>query len=754
MDLEKLLNKEKLCIMDEPSACIAKCPIHVDAKTMLQEVCKGNFDKAYKILAKKMPFPKVISRICDHVCENVCLRKDIGGSVSISEIEKAIIKYGTSKSVKSFPIPKNNNTIAIIGGGISGISAAESLDKKGYNVTIYEKQERLGGRLWNFPKSILPDEIIEEEMNSILKSQIKVKFNTELKKKDIEALLNEYDAVYIGVGKKIYEDVNMDTFQTDNEKIFEGGTAVNNNDSVIFSISTGRRAAISIDRYVQKKSLTAVRENEGSYITPLKVNIKDVASVNRINASNGELSKQEAIDEASRCINCECSQCSKVCTHLRDFETLPKNYIRKIKHNEEIIMGDHYANKMINSCTMCGLCTEVCPSKLDMRDIILETRKSMVKRGKMPISAHDFAIKDMEFSNSDKFLLCSHEKGFNKSKYLFFPGCQLSASSPEYVEETYNYLTDKVEDGVGIFLACCGAPAEWSGREELFEKTINNIKEKWLSMDKPTLILACSSCYNTFERYAPEINIMSLWTFMDEHGLPKDTKPKEKRIFSIHDACSTRYNEKLQNSVRNILAKLGCEIEELKFSKEKTTCCGYGGLVYYANKEEADKIIEERIRESDKDYLVYCSMCRDLFASKDKSTVHLLDIIFGNNMDELSKKKGPRLWERRINRAITRKKIEKILGEKVENNKQSNYNITLSNEIKDVMEERLILLQDIEQVIENAETTGEKFMNPENSHYLARKRIDNVTYWVEYERNDKSYMIYNTYCHRMEVVEE
>ncbi len=81
----------------------------------------------------------------------------------------------------------------------------------------------------------------------------------------------------------------------------------------------------------------------------------------------------------------------------------PKSYTRQINQNERIIMGTHYANKMINSCTMCGLCKEECFLNISMKDIIQETRESMVEKGKMPPSAHDFALKDMEFSNSERF---------------------------------------------------------------------------------------------------------------------------------------------------------------------------------------------------------------------------------------------------------------------------------------------------------------------------------------------------------------
>ncbi|MBO1719084.1 heterodisulfide reductase-related iron-sulfur binding cluster, partial [Bacteroides xylanisolvens] len=68
--------------------------------------------------------------------------------------------------------------------------------------------------------------------------------------------------------------------------------------------------------------------------------------------------------------------------------------------------------------------------------------------------------------------------GYNEVKYVFYPGCQLSASQPEYIEKTYKYLISNIKRGVGIFLGCCGAPADWSGRQDLMKLNVENIRDK------------------------------------------------------------------------------------------------------------------------------------------------------------------------------------------------------------------------------------------------------------------------------------
>lgn len=753
MDLEKLLGKEKLCITDKPSPCIAQCPIHVDIKTFIGEVSEGNFKKAYKTLAKRIPIPRVICRICDHPCEEVCIRKDLGGGISIGELEKAAMKYGYGAPKREFPIPKNGKTVAVIGGGISGLTVALDLDKKGYSVTIFEEKEEIGGRLWSFE---LPPGILREELENIKKGKISIKLNSRIGEEELEKVRKDYDAVYMGTGKWQNElEINSSTFQTKTPSVFAGGTLVNKDDSVIYSISIGRRAAVSIDRYIQKISMTASRENEGSYTTTLALNTEDIEkTLPKSRSDKGEYSEQEAVLEAKRCIRCQCLECVNACAHMKKYKMTPKSYIRSINHNEAIILGDHYANEMINSCNLCGLCGEVCPSNLNMKDIILETRESMVEREKMPPSAHDFALKDMEFNNSNKFTLLKHQPGFESSSYLFFPGCQLSASSPEYIPKIYSYLTEKIKNGVGIMLGCCGAPAEWAARRKEFEASVKNIIEKWEDMCKPIFILACSTCCNIFKTYIPQINYISLWEFMGKNGILKTNSITNSRSLSIHDACTTRYDSELQESVRKIINDLGYSVKELKYSRKKTKCCGYGGLVYYANKEQSKDFIKDRIKESDEDYVVYCSMCRDLFSSEGKRVYHILDLIYGEDLEKLAGKKGPKLWERRINRAKVKGELLKLYGEKTEKEERVSSNIILSEAIEEKMEDRLILLQDIEKVIENAESKGEKFINPNNNHFLARKRLANVTYWVEYECKQDQYLVHSVYSHRMEVLED
>ena len=762
---KNLFEECEKCMQDEPAASTARCPVHVDVALFNSEMEKGDFKKAYQVLEKKIPFAGIIGMICDHPCEKACVRDKLDQAVCISELERAAVHYGYSSYRKGSSAPKNKGKVAVVGGGISGITAAFELDKKGFQTTIFEQSEKLGGRIWDYEGKLIDKVAIEEELQTISKLGIRVHYGSMIGLEGLEALTKEYDAVYLGTGEWAgVLPINPDTFQVSNSPVFAGGRLYGKNDSVIFAVSSGKRAAISIERYVKKISLTASREREGSFETPMIYRLDDVIPAARTEKAGYIYTEEEAVSEAKRCLKCRCSDCEKACSHMRKFNMTPKSYGRQIQINESVIMGTRYANKMINSCTLCGLCAEQCPLGIGMKDLIQETRESMAEKSKMPPSAHEFALNDMEFSNSDKFFTIkqppkmkggAHGKGY--ADYLFYPGCQLAASCPDYVEKTYKHLLSGIQEGVGLMLGCCGAPADWGGRKDLMRETAERFRTIWHENGKPVFILACSSCSSVFQKYLPEVPCVSLWEIFRRYGLPEAVRPNRGHILNIHDACSARYNKEVQESVRNIAEDLGCEIKELKYAKNKTKCCGYGGLVYYANREQAEEFIKDRIGESEEDLLVYCAMCKDLFVDMGKRTFHILDLIFGEDMEEVPLRKMPNLSQRHANRTdLKNKLLRELWGEEPEMDLtgRNELNLVIPQELWKTMEERYILFEDVEKVIRHSVASGERFFNPEDTSYLAHLRIKNVTYWVKFAEREDGIHVLSAYSHRMEVMKE
>ncbi len=256
--------------------------------------------------------------------------------------------------------------------------------------------------------------------------------------------------------------------------------------SPVSSISDGCRAAISIDRFLKQESLTSNREKEGPYPSRLYTSLAGIQPTDAVLPAQPETgySKEEAAAEAARCLQCECLECVKACTYLDHFKEYPGKCIRKVTKNITSLPGKSYRTftPFLNACSLCGLCGTVCPTDLNMAVVNSEARRVMWAKGYMPPAIHDFAIRDMESSNVGPGALTRNQPGHDSSSYLFFPGCQLAASAPHNVERTYRHLTEQLSGGVGLMLSCCGAPAAWAGRQELFQEVLDSFLARWTEM--------------------------------------------------------------------------------------------------------------------------------------------------------------------------------------------------------------------------------------------------------------------------------
>ncbi|WHH60495.1 pyridine nucleotide-disulfide oxidoreductase/dicluster-binding protein [Petroclostridium sp. X23] len=773
MERNNISDFEEKCIQEHSPACTASCPVHVDVKKMNAQIKAGNFNEALKTFCASVPFPRIISRICDHPCESSCKRNEIDAGLNISLLEKTCLEYGEVPERRKGFYQKKDRKVAVIGSGLNGLTAALFLAEKGYMVSVIEKSDRVGHEIWDISDKILPKHLILDDFKIFNGMRVEFRYNTEIK--DIAAfkeVCDQYDAVYISRGEKLIHPLGQEiedagnimvgngTFQTGHPKVFAGAglQSAPNKISPITDISEGKRAAVSIDRFIQKVSLTASRGHEGAYITKMVTKITRIKNMPVVIPSNTDMGyvQEEAMREAGRCIQCSCLECVKACKYLEHYGKYPKKYIREISNNFNILVGKKTAKELINSCNMCGLCGEICPNALDMAEVNQIAKESAVKNGHMPPAIHDFPIRDMLFSNSSRFALKKHQPGFEKSKFVFYPGCQLSALEPLYVNQLYSDLINILQGGVGLLLGCCGAPAKWSGRSELFMHVMDRFYEDWLGFGKPEVLCACSTCKQMIKGSYPQIPVTSVWEVFGRYGLPGKSLHTDT-VVSVHDPCTARYALEEHQAVRSILEQLGYSISELEFSKQKTKCCGYGGLTAYANPGLTEKVIQQRIQENSNDYVTYCINCRDYFTSKGKNAWHILDLIYHNTGKIVKHQKRVGYSQRQENRM---KLKEKMLRERwreamsLQCQDYESIKLHIPEEVMAMIDERLILIEDIQKTIYYAETTGNKVYNSNSNHFTAHYKPQIITYWVEYGIENEKYRIYNAYSHRLEIIED
>ncbi len=758
MDVNDILKTENQCVEEHRPACGAACPLHVDMRGIIRALRKKDLSTAARLWQTQSFFPRLIAKTCSAPCEQVCKRIEIDSSVAIHHLENYLVAQNRFSSVTIDPYIEMKQKIAIVGGDISGMLAAWFLCEKGFQITVFEKNNQLCQNLLDYPD--VTQEDIDLDLAPIIGANIDIKLQTEVGK-DIsyEQLLTEFAGIYI-CGKRnmpVSAKIDSETHQSlENEKIFIGGQALHQGEeiSTTLAASEGRSAGISLDRFVKEVSLTAGRKQEKPYETQLHTVTKDFPPIPRQEPTQRIFTEQEMLDAAERCIDCRCMECVKQCKFLQKFKKYPKKYIRHIYNTVNLVgSGLRSGRDLVISCSLCGLCAEICPNAIPMADVCLTSRQVLTAKNELPPGHFDFPVRDMLFSNSDEFSMAKHQPGHTASRYLFFPGCQLAATMPQYVEPMYRHLTEILSDGVGLFLGCCGAPAHWSGRLDVSEKTMAQLRRVWEEMGKPIMVVACSTCYKQFQDYFPDMKIQSLWRILAEKGLPAAPAHEGITKVAVHDSCTARYQNEILDNVRKILTERGYQEVPLEYSREKTKCCGYGGLVFYGNKEVALETIQERIQESPLPYIAYCSVCRDYLVRAGKPTWHILDIIFGKDSLETAETRGANLSEKIVNRTkLKQQLLQNIWQEKF--TPPADLELKFSDGVLDRMETRLITARNVSDTIRQAEETGKKLVRPADGHFIAHDRKTLVTYWVEYTVENGYYQVYNAYCHRMRVNED
>ena len=211
------MEKEKIeyCLNCKNPQCRTGCPLSNHIPDFIEQLKLENYEKAYEILCETTVLPAICGRICPHQkqCQGKCIRGIKGEPVSIGELEAflgdwALNNKDALKNVyikQGMELKTNGKNIAVIGGGPAGLTASAFLRKKGFNVTIYEKQPDLGGILKRgIPQFRLDKQIVEKTIAQILNLGINVECEKELGKNlELSELENKYDAIFLSIGANI-----------------------------------------------------------------------------------------------------------------------------------------------------------------------------------------------------------------------------------------------------------------------------------------------------------------------------------------------------------------------------------------------------------------------------------------------------------------------------------------------------------------------------------------------------------------------
>ncbi|MDD4376858.1 MAG: NAD(P)-binding protein [Eubacteriales bacterium] len=200
MNLELLLSNHT---GDCRPPCTLACPANTDCQGYVGLIANGEYEKAIELIKDKIPLPASIGRVCPHPCEEKCRRGLVDEPINIVGLKRFAADIDLTEETFLPEIwDETGKSVAIIGGGPMGLSAAYFLRQMGHSVTIFDAMPKLGGMLrYGIPEYRLPKEVLDDEIDIIAAMGVEMVTNTKVGV-DIpfETIKNDFDAVLLGIG--------------------------------------------------------------------------------------------------------------------------------------------------------------------------------------------------------------------------------------------------------------------------------------------------------------------------------------------------------------------------------------------------------------------------------------------------------------------------------------------------------------------------------------------------------------------------
>lgn len=201
-------NKQDECtyIHKYTAPCQDKCPAHIDIPAYIEAIKEYRFDESLDIIRENMPMPAVCGRVCPHPCETACRRKNVDEPINIMVLKRSAAdwEWKHHQTPPMQPKPRKNKTVAIVGAGPAGITAAYYLSLEGYPVTIYEAlPEGFGGGMIavGIPPYRMPRHLLQRDIDIVTDLGAEIIYNTRVGKDiSLPELKEKYDAVFLAPG--------------------------------------------------------------------------------------------------------------------------------------------------------------------------------------------------------------------------------------------------------------------------------------------------------------------------------------------------------------------------------------------------------------------------------------------------------------------------------------------------------------------------------------------------------------------------
>ncbi len=193
---------------------VSGCPLHNLIPEWNDEIYNGNWQHALSRLMKTNNFPEFTGRVCPALCEAACSCALYDTAVTVKDNELAVIENGFEKGYITPRVPevRTEKRVAVIGSGPSGLACADTLNRRGHTVTVYEKADRIGGLLmYGIPNMKLDKSIVERRIDLMRKEGVTFVTNADVGYDvEVKKILSDYDAVVLCCGASNPRDLKIE----------------------------------------------------------------------------------------------------------------------------------------------------------------------------------------------------------------------------------------------------------------------------------------------------------------------------------------------------------------------------------------------------------------------------------------------------------------------------------------------------------------------------------------------------------------
>ncbi len=390
---------------DCEAPCRRICPAHMDISQMIRDIYAGKMHEAIRTVKKEIPLPAVLGRICPAPCEKGCNRKSYDDAVAICELKRLVADVDLAQEKPFVPVcaADSGKTVAVIGAGPAGLSAAYYLRVFGHACSVYDAGEKPGGKLHTAGIPALPPAVLDSEVQIIRQMDVRFRQNKSVGEHiAFENLRSRYDAVIIACGEpennagtvfglprgKRGIAVDPASLAAEESGVFAAGNVVAPGKMAVRAVAQGRTAALSVHQYLSGQPVTGRKKQYQSLFGKpkpehlpeyLKAVIPDFHAKSEKPAA---LKAAEAAAEAGRCFHCDCAkqhQCK-----LRDYATeynASSRYANKPERRLEKQMQHELVVYEPNKCIKCGLCVQITENKGENLGLAFIGRGFQVKIG-------------------------------------------------------------------------------------------------------------------------------------------------------------------------------------------------------------------------------------------------------------------------------------------------------------------------------------------------------------------------------------